>query len=293
MSRLPDLRGLWIPLVTPFHDNRIDHEALKALVVRLRNDGVAGFVACGSTGEAAALDKEEQLAVLDTVLANADGLPVLMGVSGYHLPQMLAWVEKLGARPLAGLLVPAPNYIRPSQQGLLQWFTAIADASALAVVVYDIPYRTGVQIHRDTLLALAAHPRVVAVKDCSGDLGKALALIADGRLQVLAGEDLQLFSLVAQGAAGAITASAHVHTARFVQMIELLRTGQQAQARALWLKLVPMVEALFAQPNPAPLKSLLAGAGLLQAELRAPMTPVDAQFALHLARLNEQLAGAG
>lgn len=272
--------GLWIPLVTPFRDGAVDHPALTGLVQRLRGSGIAGFVVCGSTGEAAALDEAEQLAVLATVVQAAQGLPIVMGLSGYHLPQTLAWVRTLAAQPLAGLLVPPPHYIRPAQAGLLQWFQAIADASAHPLIVYDIPYRTGVTLTRETLLELSCHPRIRAVKDCGGDAAKTQALLADGRLQVLAGEDAQIFCTVAQGGSGAIAASAHVHTTRFVRVLQALERQDLSQARELWRPLPPLIELLFGEPNPAPLKALLAHQGLVRDELRAPMTratPAHAQ----------------
>jgi 4-hydroxy-tetrahydrodipicolinate synthase len=275
-STTPDFSGFWVALVTPFRDGAVDHAALAALTRRLADDGVTGFVPCGSTGEAAALDEAEQLAVLDTVLAAAGGLPVVMGISGYHLGKATAWARKLSERPLAGLLVSAPNYIRPSQAGLLEWFRAIADASTVPVLVYDIPYRTGITIARDTLLALAGHPRIRGIKDCGGDMAKTRALIADGRLQVLAGEDAQLFATVAEGGAGAIAASAHLQTGRFVQVLRLLGAGRLAEARAEWQPLLPLIEALFSDPNPGPLKAALAAKGLMQDELRSPMTRVPA-----------------
>ena len=267
----PVFSGLWIALVTPFKDGAVDHPALSALTARLRADGVAGFVACGSTGEAAALDKAEQLQVLDTVLDAAQGLPVVMGVSGYHMGQVLAQVQALSGYPLAGLLVSAPPYIRPSQDGLLHWFGAIADASAVPVVLYDIPYRTGATLTTETLLALAAHPRIRAIKDCGGSPAKTQALIADGRLQVLTGEDAQIFHTLALGGTGAISASAHWQTPRFVEVVELMRTGDLPAARRVWQALQPWIDICFAEPNPAPLKALLAQAGELRNELRAPM----------------------
>lgn len=273
-SPSPDFSGLWIPLVTPFRDHAVDHAALAALVERLAPTGIAGFVVCGSTGEAAALDADEQLAVLATVAQAAPALPRIMGLSGYHLGKTLGWVRELGSHGLAGLLVPAPSYIRPSQAGLVEWFGAIADASAVPLLIYDIPYRTGIAIERETLLALAAHPRVRGIKDCGGDLPKTRALIADGRLQVLAGEDAQLFSTVAEGGAGAIAASAHLQTGRFVAVLRLLGEGRLAEARAQWQPLLPLIEALFADANPGPLKAALAAQGLLQDELRSPMTRV-------------------
>lgn len=283
--------GLWIPLVTPFADDgAVDHAALAALCRRLRGDGIAGFVACGSTGEAAALDGDEQLAVLDTVLAAAGGLPVVMGLSGYHLPKLLAQLEAVARRPVAGLLVPAPSYIRPSQAGLLQWFTALADASPVPLVLYDIPYRTGTTIARETLLALATHPRIRAIKDCGGDGLKTQALIADGRLQVLAGEDAQLFTTMALGGTGAIAASAHGQTRSFATVVRLLAEGRLAEARTQWLPLLPWIEGVFAEPNPGPLKALLARQGAMGPRLRAPMTPASEALADRLALLDAGLS---
>jgi 4-hydroxy-tetrahydrodipicolinate synthase len=135
-----------------------------------------------------------------------------------------------GDLELAGLLVPAPSYIRPSQAGLVDWFIEIAAVSAVPLLIYDIPYRTGSIMTREALLALACHPRIRAIKDCGGDAGKTRALIADGRLQVLAGEDAQIFSTVAEGGAGAIAASAHLQTERFVNVLRLLREGRLADA---------------------------------------------------------------
>ena len=291
----PDFSGLWIPLVTPFRDGAVDHAALARLTAHLARTGIRGVVVCGSTGEAAALSKEEQLGCLRTVAAHAGGLPLVMGLSGHHLPDTRAWVQRLAAPdvpPLAGLLVPAPHYVRPAQDGLRAWFTALADASTVPLVVYDIPYRTGATLARETLLALAAHPNIRAVKDCGGDPGKTLALIRDGRLQVLAGEDAQLFATVAQGGAGAIAASAHVHTRRFVAVLDAIAVGDLPCARQAWHPLVPLIEALFAEANPGPLKALLAAQGWCANELRAPMTAASESHAQHLRALSEAVAAA-
>lgn len=272
-SPSPDFSGLWIPLVTPFRGGAVDHPALIALVERLAPSGIAGFVVCGSTGEAAALDENEQLAVLATVAKAAPSLPRIMGISGYHIGKTVAWVRRLvDHEGLAGLLVPAPSYIRPSQAGLVEWFSAIAEASTVPLLIYDIPYRTGSEIALDTLLALAANPRIRAIKDCGGDMGKTRALIADGRLQVLAGEDAQMFGTVAEGGTGAIAASAHLQTTRFVEMLRLLGEGRLTEARAQWQPLLPLIEALFDEANPGPLKAALADEGWILDELRSPMT---------------------
>lgn len=278
-------QGLWIPLVTPFHDGAVDHPSLARMTKKLAGQGIAGFVACGSTGEAAALDKAEQLAVLETVLDASQGLPVVMGLSGYHLGQTVEWVQTLARYPLAGLLVPAPHYIRPGQDGLLHWFRTLADASQVPLVIYDIPYRTGATLTTETLLALAAHPRIRAIKDCGGSPAKTQALIADGRLAVLAGEDAQMFATLTLGGTGAIAASAHWRAPEFVELMALLRGGQLAEARRVWQALLPWVEMCFAEPNPAPLKAVLAQAGWMRNELRAPMMPASEALIQSLQRL--------
>lgn len=276
MPTSPDFTGLWIPLITPFQHGAVDHPALRRLVKHFADAGVTGFVACGSTGEAAALDKSEQLEVLDTVLQASAGLPVVMGLSGYHLGDTQAWVEKLNQQPIAGLLVPAPHYIRPSQAGLQHWFTALADTAARPLIIYDIPYRTGSQLTRETLLTLAAHPNIRAIKDCGGDADKTQALINDGRLQVLAGEDGQILATLTMGGVGAIAASAHLKTAQFVQVLKAMRQGERSQVQQLWEPLPALVQAVFAEPNPALIKAALARQGLIHNELRLPMMPASA-----------------
>lgn len=285
-----DFSGLWIPLVTPFDQGKVDQAALKRLVAHYRTSGIAGLVVCGSTGEAAALDEDEQLQTLHTVMEQGSGLPVVMGLSGYHLGKTAARIKALGTLGLAGILLPAPSYIRPSQAGLIEWFMALADVSAVPVILYDIPYRTGSRLELETLLALAGHPRIQALKDCGGDPAKTKALIADGRLQVLAGEDANILSTVAQGGRGAIAAAAHLHTERFVEVLRRVRAGDLAGAEALWTPLQPLIAGLFAEPNPGPLKALMAERGLLRNELRSPMTRASAALAEHLQQLDAQVA---
>ncbi|MCL9842878.1 dihydrodipicolinate synthase family protein [Ralstonia solanacearum] len=136
----PSYAGIWVPIVTPFLDNAarsVDHGALYALVSHYRAEGIAGFVACGSTGEAAALTDQEQADVFNTVHAAADGLPVVMGLSGSALAPVRERMLRLAGHHPAAFLMPAPSYIRPSQAGLLEYFTALADASPVPLLLYD------------------------------------------------------------------------------------------------------------------------------------------------------------
>jgi len=291
--------GIWVPLITPFSDGAVDHAALRALVHRYADAGISGLVALGTTGEPAALDVAEQDAVLATILDAAqaagreahDGhtvrpLPVVVGVSGNHTASMRERIEQLNALPIAGVLMAAPYYIRPSQAGIVAHFTALADASETPVVLYDIPYRTGVRLELDTLLTLAAHPRIQAIKDCAGSLDTTLALIRDGRLQVLAGEDLNMFNTLCLGGSGAIAASAHLRPERFVALYRALTAGRLDEGRRIFHALVPLIEASFAEPNPAPVKALLAAQGAIRDELRAPMTHASAALLERLSALD-------
>lgn len=286
---MSNFSGIWIPLITPFSRGVVDHGALAALIDSYRSAGVAGFVALGSTGEPAALSRDEQDAVLATVLRKAQGTPVVAGVSGNQTAQLLERVRWLNALPLAGILMSAPYYVRPSQAGLVAHFTTLADASAKPVVLYDIPCRTGVRIELDTILTLAAHPRIEAIKDCSGSPETTLSLILDGRLQVLAGNDDAIFSTLCMGGAGAISASAHVRTERFVALYRALAQGDLARGRAIYHELVPLMRALTCEPNPAPVKAALGAQQLIVNELRAPMTPASEALDALLAQV--QLTG--
>lgn len=181
-----------------------------------------------------------------------------MGLAGNNLTELLQFQGEILKRPVAGLLVPAPYYIRPSQAGLQAFFKTVADASSVPLILYDIPYRTGVSFEQATLLDIVSHDNIVAIKDCGGNLNNTLALLASGKVDVLCGEDNQIFNALCLGASGAIAASAHVHPERFVQLFRQVREQQLAAARTTFFQLTPLIQSLFVEPNPAPVKSVLA-----------------------------------
>jgi 4-hydroxy-tetrahydrodipicolinate synthase len=261
--------------VTPFAPGgQVDVPALDALVRELCRAGVHGFVVCATTGEAAVLGDQEKAQVLQTVCVASVDRPIVMGVSGVSPHDVARQCRRWSGPRVAAFLVPAPHYVRPSQQGVVDFYGVVAAAAAPhELIVYDIPYRTGVDMALPTLLAVARIPGVRAIKDCGGDARKTQALIADGRLEVLAGEDHQIFTTLCQGGPGAIAASAHLHPDRFVAMYEAVRCGRWEAARALHHALAPLVAALFAEPNPAPLKAVLATLGPVGPDVRAPLTP--------------------
>jgi 4-hydroxy-tetrahydrodipicolinate synthase len=268
---MSSFQGIWVPIVTPFHNGAIDFAGLRRLVSHLLEKGVDGIVVCGTTGEAAALGKHEQLAVLDAVLEQVPPERVVMGLAGNNLTELLQFQSEILKRPLAGLLVPPPYYIRPSQAGLEAFFQTVADASSVPVILYDIPYRTGIAFEQATLLRIVAHERIVAIKDCGGNPANTFALLSSGNVDVLCGEDNQIFGALCLGAKGAIAASAHVHPELFVTLYQQIRDNRLAAGRTTFFQLLPLIHSLFIEPNPAPVKTALALEGLIRDELRAPM----------------------
>ena len=283
-----DFSGLWIPLITPFRAGAVDHDALAALVKRLAPSGITGFVVCATTGEAPMLDDAEREAVLRTV-RGASSLPVVVGVSATTAAEVLRRMQAAQAHEPAAFLVAAPGYVRPSQAALQAFFERIADAAPAPLMLYDIPARTGVRLELDTLRALARHPRIAALKDCGGRLEATEALIDDGRLQVLCGNDAEWFASRCLGGAGAVAASAHLRTELFVAFDRALASGELNRARSLWRQVAPLTRAVFDEPNPAPVKALMAEAGECRDEVREPLLPASAPLRSRLKKLLDAL----
>ncbi|MBJ2091611.1 4-hydroxy-tetrahydrodipicolinate synthase [Serratia ureilytica] len=289
--------GIWVAMVTPFNQDAVDLPAVKRLARHLLDAGIDGLVVCGSTGEAAALSKEEQLAVLDAVLEVAPAHQVVMGLSGNNMAATLQMQQAIQLRDIAGVLIPAPYYIRPSQCGLIDYFTQLADASTVPVILYNIPQRTGIAMELATLRRLARHPRITAIKDCGGNPDATMALIADGEIDVMTGEDNLILTTLCLGGTGAISAAAHVHPERFVQLVQQVAAGDLAAARSNFYELLPMIHQMFSFQNPAPVKTVLAQQGLIANELRSPMQvapqALQQQIAATLAQLQPAEAIVG
>lgn len=268
--------GIWLPLITPFRNGELDLPAVRRLATRYATSGLHGLVVCGTTGEPATLTPDERLRVLDSVLdAVAGRIPVIMGIASNDTRAAVASIGPLRARPLAGLLVTSPYYTRPSQAGVRAHIHAIADKTALPIILYNIPYRTGINIDVTTVQALCECPNVVAIKESGGDINQLMDLIRTTRLAVLSGEDHLIFTTLCLGGAGAIAAAAHVHTEMYIAMYSAFRGGHIDEARNLSYRLLPMIRHLFSEPNPGPIKAMLAMDGAIAEELRLPMTSVS------------------
>ena len=287
--------SIWVPIVTPFRDDdaeqKVDHVALRRLARSLVNSGIRGLVACATTGEGSSLSQAEQIAVFRSLREELGAdYPLAIGMAETATAPARALAREFAALQPTALLVSVPPYLRPSQDGMRAHFEAIVEASDVPLIVYNIPYRTGASIDVATLQALARDARVVAVKECGASLERLHALLTQTRLRVLAGDDAQIFSLLCLGGHGAISAAAHVRPDLYVQMYSLLKAQLLNEARAISRKLQPMIAALFAEPNPAPIKALLAAQGLMQDAVRLPLLPASEAC---VERLQEAWKGLG
>lgn len=273
------LEGIWLPLITPFRDGRLDEVTLTALTRHYLAAPIDGLILAATTGEGLTLEPEEAERLVNIVAETVGGrLPVFFGLSGSNTRAMQKMLARLRAWPVDGYLIACPYYTRPSQEGLRQHFTALAEHSDKPIAIYNIPYRTGVNMANDTLLRLAELGRVIGVKDCCADPAQTFALLR-GRpagFSVMTGEDGQFFSAIAHGCDGGILAAAHVDPDGFAAVQLALIAGDRTRALRHWPALADIVQLLFAEPSPAPIKYWLWREGLLSSpEVRLPMTPVS------------------
>ena len=280
------LQGLWLPLITPFRDGELDEASLRRLVRHYATGPVDGFILAATSGEGMSLrmDELERLVTVTRSELSDSGrrLPILLGLSGASTAKLLDALDETAAWPIDGYLIASPYYIRPSQRGLVQHVTALADHAAWPIVLYNIPYRTGVSLTNETLLQLALHPNIAGMKDCGADRAQSIDLLRrrPAGFRVLTGEDAQYHNALVDGADGAILLSAHLETDAFAAVRTMLWEGDQDAAAAQWQAIAGLTELLFTEPSPAPAKYWLARTGLIDsAEVRLPMVEVSAELA--------------
>jgi 4-hydroxy-tetrahydrodipicolinate synthase len=282
------LHGLWLPLVTPFRDGALDEASLRRLARHYAALPIDGLILAATTGESLTLEFGEIERLVFTVrdeVARAGSLPLCLGLSGSNTGALLNPLARTAAWPIDGYLISCPYYSRPSQQGLELHFRALADRAAHPVMLYNIPYRTGVNLGNEPMLRLAAHPNIVGLKDCSDDRDQSRDLLRHrpDHFAVLTGEDARFHQALSDGADGAILASAHIETETFAAIWNLLATGERDAALAGWRSVADLTRLLFTEPSPAPIKYWLWRTGLIDsAKVRLPMTEVSAEPAARL-----------
>jgi 4-hydroxy-tetrahydrodipicolinate synthase len=266
--------GVFTALVTPFRDGSVDERALAELVELQVMAGVDGLVPCGSTGEAATLSHAEHRRVVEVVVAAARGrVQVLAGTGSNSTSEAIELTRHAKEAGADGALLISPYYNKPTQEGIVAHYAEVARQTAFPLLVYNIPGRTASNILPDTIARLAEIEQVVGVKESSGSLDQISHVIASvpDDFKVLSGDDWATLPLLAIGGNGVISTASNVVPAEVVELVRAFRAGDVERAQAIHYRLLPLLDALFCETNPIPVKCALALRGLLHEELRLPL----------------------
>lgn len=272
------LMGMGVALVTPFKtDYSIDYEALEKLVEFQIEGGVDYFVVLGTTGETPTLSDEEKKNVIKTVLRVNNGRkPIVLGIGGNNTMGVVEQIRNTDFEGIDAILSVAPYYNKPSQAGIYQHYKAIAESTTMPIILYNVPGRTGVNITAETTIRLSKDfPNIVAIKEASGNFRQIDEIIKNKRqdFMVISGDDGITFPLIALGAVGVISVVGNAFPKEFGKMVRLALQGDLSGARDIHYRFVEMIEVLFADGNPAGVKSVLSYMGKIENILRLPLVP--------------------
>jgi 4-hydroxy-tetrahydrodipicolinate synthase len=281
MPKLPTFEGCLTALVTPFKDDAVDFEALAKLVDWQIEQGVDGIVSVGTTGESATLDVDEHVAVIAATVKAAKGrVPVIAGAGGNATSEALALTKASEDAGADGLLHVTPYYNRPSQEGLYRHFEAIAKATKLPIILYNVPTRTACDMLTETVVRLAEFDNIVGLKDATGNLVRGSDVVAKvgDRIAILSGDDGTAFPLYAVGARGVISVVSNVAPRAMSDMWDAVKANDWTRARKRHHELRVLNQMLFAEPSPAPTKASLALLNRCTADVRLPLVAASASL---------------
>ena len=278
MTSNPIFRGVATALITPLNESGIDFSAFARLIDWQIAEGVAALVIAGTTGEGSTLtDEEHRAAVRFAVEHTAGRVPVIAGTGSNdtaYAVDLTKYCCEVGAD---AMLVVTPYYNKATQNGLIKMYTTIADASTKPLILYNVPSRTGVNIQPKTCAALADHPNIAAIKEASGNISQIveLASLVGDRMDIYSGNDDQITPILAMGGAGVISVLSNVLPRRTTEICDRLFSGDVAGSAELQCELLPLINALFSEVNPIPVKAAMAAMGWCENYLRLPLTPME------------------
>jgi 4-hydroxy-tetrahydrodipicolinate synthase len=280
------LSGVWLPVVTPFLGGEVDYESYERLIGYYLAQGITGLIPLGTTGESPTVEPYEAEALIDlTVKVVDDRVPIYVGIGGNSTRKVVEMIRRLERYDFEGILSVCPYYNRPSEAGICEHFREVARSTDRSVMLYNIPYRTGVNLSNDSVLELSEVPNIVGIKDSCANLTQSIDLLGRRRtgFSVLTGEDTQLYTTLALGGDGGILASAHFQTKAFVQVFHLMMANDHRGARTRWCTLERAIRLFFREANPMPIKYWLWRQGLIYSpECRLPLTRVSTSLAQDL-----------
>jgi 4-hydroxy-tetrahydrodipicolinate synthase len=272
--------GVGTALITPFKkDGSVDEAAVRRLAKRQVDAGVHFVSPCGTTGEAPTLSHREKVRVAELVVNEVDGkVPVLAGAGGYDTREVIELARELERVGVDGILSVTPYYNKPTQEGLYQHYQAIAAATSLPIMLYNVPGRTGVSLDVRTVVRLAELPTIVAIKEASANVEKMSEIIASvpDDFLLLGGDDPLTVAVMAIGGRGIVSVASNAAPGEMVQIVELAEKGDFAGARRLHMWLLPFIQVNFIESNPIPVKAAMAAMGLIEEAYRLPLVPPSA-----------------
>ena len=277
MSKQTIFTGAGVAIVTPMNpDGSVNYERYRELVEWQIQNGTDALISCGTTGESSTLDHEEHIEVMRAAVEQAAGrVPVISGTGSNdtrYCIELSLEAQRLGAD---ALLLVSPYYNKTSQRGLIAHYTAIADAVELPIILYNVPSRTGVDIKPETIARLAAHPRIVAVKEANGNISAAAQVAALCDIDIYSGNDDQIVPLLSLGSKGVISVLSNILPQQTHDICAKWFAGDVAGSRALQLELLELANALFSDVNPIPVKEAMNLMGMQVGDCRLPLLGMD------------------
>ncbi len=280
--------GIWLPIITPFKNDKIDCQSYKNLIDHYISKGIHGIIPLGTTGEIPVLSDFEFEDMIEKTMEYVNGrVPVYVGVGGNYTARVNKKVEIAEYYDIQGILSVCPYYNRPNQEGIYAHFKSIAEQTKLNIVLYNIPYRTGVNIENETVYKLAEIKNIVGIKDASGNFTQTQSLLMNPPkdFSILTGEDNLFYSTLALGGQGGILASAHIKTELFLDVYNNMKENDMNAAFSTWQKLSEFIPLLFKEPNPCPIKYCLKELGLIESpEVRLPLVEISDELKIKLNR---------
>lgn len=275
MSKTTLFTGAGVAIVTPFdHEGRLDHDKYREFIEWQLEQGTDAIIACGTTGESSTLNHEEHTAVIRETVEQVNGrVPVIAGAGSNDTRYCIELANESKALGVDGLLLVTPYYNKTSQRGLFEHYTAVANAVKMPIILYNVPGRTGLDIKPDTYSKLADNPYIVGIKEANGNISSIVetASLCNGKIDLYAGNDDQVVSVLAHGGKGVISASSNVIPRQMHDIVALWSKGNIEASRDLQLKMLPVINALFSDVNPIPVKEALNMMGWDVGECRLPL----------------------
>jgi 4-hydroxy-tetrahydrodipicolinate synthase len=276
------LTGSMVAIVTPMDaDGKVNYRQLAKVIDFHVDSGSEALVVAGTTGESATLDHDEHVEVIAKACELAQGrIPIVAGTGSNSTAQTLKLSRAVDRLPVTAFLVVTPYYNKPPQEGMRRHFSAVADAVTRPVILYNVPGRTGVDLKPETVIKLAAHPNIKAIKDATGELNRVRVLrdACGESFKLLSGDDATSCEFMLQGGDGVISVTANVAAAAMRQLCDAARAGKRAEAESIDSHLQPLHRTLFCESNPIPVKWAVQRMGLIGPGIRLPLVPLSPQF---------------